>query len=193
MNNIYYIIRHGESVLNEQKRHQGWITGNPLTEKGKLQAEESADKLKTEKIDSIYASTLLRAKQTAKIIAGHLTLPITFSPLLKDYRRCKEHEGLNASEYSLLPDYLLWKENFERDKSFALPNGESLNDFEKRVTGFAKKLDSTIHNKHVVIVTHEAVVHYLIQYWLEKTLDTDLAKNARVFKVNPKTNTLEIL
>jgi broad specificity phosphatase PhoE len=193
MNNCYFIVRHGESVLNEKKCHQGWITRNPLTDKGKLQAEEAAKKLKGEKVEHIYASPLLRAKQTARIIGNHLGLPISFSSKLKDYRRCQEHEGLHVSEYSTLPDFLLWKKSIEFDKSFSLPNGESLENFDKRVTGFAKWLDKNVHNKKVVIVTHDGVAQYLMQHWLGRTIEANSVGNAQIYKVIPDTKSGELI
>lgn len=110
MNNCYYIIRHGESVLNEQGRHQGWIARNPLTEKGRIQAREAAEKLKNKEINFIFASPLLRTKQTAKIIAQKLNLPVNFSERLKENNQSKSWEGLLANEYKQLPSYLSWKQ-----------------------------------------------------------------------------------
>lgn len=193
MNNCYFIVRHGESILNEKKCHQGWIPRNPLTEKGRLQAEEAAMKLKSERIELVYASPLLRTKQTAEIIGKLLNLPTHFSSRLKDYRRCKEHEGLHVSEYSILSDYLLWKQSTEFDKSFSLPNGESLQNFDKRVTDFAKWLDKNVHHKNVVIVTHNGVAHYLIRYWLGETVESKSVENAQIYKVTPDIKTGEII
>jgi len=186
MNNCYFIIRHGESVLNEKKCHQGWIPNNPLTEKGKLQAKEVAIKLEDQKIELLYASPLLRTKQTAKIIANHLHLPIIFSSNIKDFRRCKKHEGLHISQYSVLPDYLLWKEKQKKDPSFCLPEGESLEYFNKRVVNFAKKLDRQFQNKNIAVVTHEGVAYYLIQCWQKKAVELESLGNAQIIKIIPQ-------
>lgn len=193
MNNCYFIIRHGESVLNEKKCHQGWISSNPLTEKGRHQAEEAAEKLKDQKIELIYASPLLRTRQTAGIIASKLKLPVSYSSKLKDYRRCKKHEGLPASKYSILPDYLLWKQNTAVDKSFSLPEGESLDTFEKRVFNFGKWLDKNFHQKNIVIITHDGVAHYLIQYWLESSIEADSVRNAQIYKIIPEAKSGELI
>lgn len=193
MNNYYFVVRHGESKLNEQKRHQGWISGNPLTDKGKLQAEEAAKKLTDKEIDLIYASPLLRTKQTAKIISEKLGLPVSFSSLLKDYRRSRAFEGLLASEYSVHPNYLLWKQKTEFNKSFSLPDGESLENFQKRVTDFAKWLDKKINNKNVLIVTHDGVAHFLVRYWLGEEIETTSVENAQIYKIIPETKIGKII
>lgn len=193
MNNCYFIVRHGESVLNEKKCHQGWISRNPLTPRGRLQAEEAVKKLEGQKIELIYTSPLLRTKQTARIVANHLGLPISFCSRLKDYRRCKKHEGLHVSQYSILPDYLLWKQTTEIDKSFCLPEGESLDIFEKRIVNFAKWLDKSFRNKSIAIITHDGVAQYLMQYWLGRTIEANSVGNAQVYKVNPETKSMELI
>lgn len=107
MNNCYYIIRQGESVLNAQGRHQGQITGSPLTSKGKIQAQEAAEKLTDKSIDYIFASPLLRTRQTAEIIAEKLNLPVNFSDDLKEHHQSKSWEGFPADKYKKLPSHLL--------------------------------------------------------------------------------------
>ncbi len=193
MNNCYFIVRHGESVFNEKKCHQGWISGNPLTNKGISQAKEAASKLKDLGIEKMYASPLLRARQTAKIIAGQLNLPISFSSKLKDYRRSQGQEGLHVSQYSILPDFLQWKETAKADRSFHLPDGESYDAFEKRIVSFAKSLDKKFNQKNILIVAHEGVVWYLVQYWTGKEMEGEKVGNAELLKVLPATKQVQLI
>ena len=60
-----YIIRHGQSVMNFEKRHSGWSM-LPLTEKGIEDARRAGEKLKDIPFDRIYSSDLTRAVQTAQ-------------------------------------------------------------------------------------------------------------------------------
>jgi len=82
--NIYYVtlLRHGESEGNAKGFHQGQ-TNFPLTSKGRDQAEALAQYWLQEKksFDKIISSPLLRAFQTAEIIARHFDLPIEKNPL----------------------------------------------------------------------------------------------------------------
>ena len=60
-----YIIRHGESENNLQGIHSGWA--NPsLTEKGVADAKRISGFLKKIPFDKVYASDLIRARQTAE-------------------------------------------------------------------------------------------------------------------------------
>ena len=51
------IVRHAEAEGNKTRRFHGWTDSN-LTERGHLQAQRVADRLKDVKIDVIYSSSL---------------------------------------------------------------------------------------------------------------------------------------
>lgn len=78
---VYHIIllRHGESVGNAEGRHQGQ-SDFPLTDTGRAQAHALARRWQSEGVsfDQVIASPLLRAYQTAEIIANtlHLSLEV---------------------------------------------------------------------------------------------------------------------
>lgn len=77
----YYLtlLRHGESVGNALGYHQGQ-SDFPLTETGREQARALANRWQAEKahFDLVIASPLLRARQTAEIIAAALEVPLVF-------------------------------------------------------------------------------------------------------------------
>lgn len=60
-----YVIRHGESETNLTKQFTGWLDVH-LTSTGKAQAEKTGAFLKNITFDKIYASDLLRARETAE-------------------------------------------------------------------------------------------------------------------------------
>ena len=63
----FYIIRHGETLLNSLNRAQGW-SDSPLTCNGEKTAKELGIKLKNIAFSAAYTSDMLRAEQTAKLI-----------------------------------------------------------------------------------------------------------------------------
>lgn len=69
------LIRHGSTAWNKEARVQGH-TDNPLDAEGLKQAALLAERLSGEQWDYIYSSDLLRARQTAEIIAKRLGLEI---------------------------------------------------------------------------------------------------------------------
>ena len=80
-----YLIRHGQTTHNAGGKHQGWGPIR-LSEKGMEQARTARSYLSALKLDKIYASPLLRTRQTAEFIFPdeyHRGL-ITFSDDLRE-------------------------------------------------------------------------------------------------------------
>jgi broad specificity phosphatase PhoE len=102
---IYYftLLRHGESVGNAQSRWQGQ-SDYPLTERGRAQAVALAERWRSEavKFDLAIASPLLRAKETAEIIAASLDVKVEFDPIWLE-RHIGEMEGLTLEEVRQKP------------------------------------------------------------------------------------------
>lgn len=69
------LIRHGSTAWNKEGRVQGH-TDNPLDADGFQQAVLLAERLSAEQWDYIYSSDLLRARQTAEVIAERLGLEV---------------------------------------------------------------------------------------------------------------------
>ena len=57
------LLRHGQSVWNQQNLFTGWVD-IPLSEKGVQEAMDAGEKLKHTPIDVIFTSTLVRAHTT---------------------------------------------------------------------------------------------------------------------------------
>ena len=77
MTKTIYLMRHGETLFNTQKRVQGW-SDSPLTERGIAQAQAVGQYFKEQGIvfTSAYSSTQERATDTLKSVSyTHLTLP----------------------------------------------------------------------------------------------------------------------
>ena len=63
----FYIVRHGETLLNSLGRAQGW-SDSPLTDNGKMVAKDLGLEIKGTIFHAAYASDTLRAVQTAEMI-----------------------------------------------------------------------------------------------------------------------------
>ncbi len=157
--NKHFILRHGESLRNIKKTVACWPEKKPtpLTEKGKTQIKTVAKKLKKEKVDVIFSSDLLRAKQTAQIIAEELGLRVNFDKRLRELdmgslngKSVEEAARFWDPEKKLKTiDYYL-----ERFRVRA-PGGESYFDAQKRMYKFLLAIDSKYKEKTILIVGHE--------------------------------------
>ena len=115
-----YFVRHGE-VENPDRVKYGRLPGFPLTQKGKNNIEETAGKLIGTGIEAIYASPLLRTKQSAEIISQKLKLPVIYDDRLLEHDHGK-YTGVKIEEYK--------KMEYWRDGAETLENcGDRVLDF----------------------------------------------------------------
>jgi broad specificity phosphatase PhoE len=119
---VLYLVRHGETDWNAAGRWQGQ-TDVPLNERGRAQARELAGRLRGAGIASIASSDLLRARETAEIVAGALGLALDLvDPALRE-RRFGRFEGLTRDEVAVRhPE--AWA-RYVADAGPAPPGGES--------------------------------------------------------------------
>ena len=99
----FVFLRHGESVGNVESRWQGQ-SDYPLTERGRAQAKALAERWLEEKakFDLVIASPLIRAKETAEIVASTLDVKVEADPLWME-RNIGEMTGLTIDEIRLRP------------------------------------------------------------------------------------------
>ena len=146
--NTYLLMRHGEAENNVLRVVSSALPNNHhLTEKGKTQARDAAERLKGKKVDMIVSSPLARAKETAEIVAdilGYDAEKIVYDLRLRE-TGFGSFEGRTAAEYH---------ENFPREKRFREAPGETLADQKKRMTEFLYELEGTYKGKTILLVSH---------------------------------------
>jgi probable phosphoglycerate mutase len=150
-----YCVRHGHTNYNEL----GLCNDDPskdvhLTEKGKQQAQQAAEQLRTTSIDRMLVSELRRTLQTAEIINQYHHVPIETCKGLNDIR----------SGFDSLPvaDYM---SAIAHDPFHAKPNGaESLLEHKARILEvihwIQKQVDDTL-----LLVAHEETLRVFIAYF----------------------------
>ncbi len=95
------IVRHGESIWNQENRFTGWHDVG-LSEKGMMEAKKGGQALKKENLifDVAYTSVLKRAIKTLDFILEETDQ--VWLPVLKEWRLNERHygnlQGLNKSE-----------------------------------------------------------------------------------------------
>jgi broad specificity phosphatase PhoE len=137
----FVFLRHGESIGNAESRWQGQ-SDYALTEKGRAQARALAERWKSEAVrfDLVLASPLVRAKETAEIIASTLNAKIETDPILLE-RNIGEMEGLTADEVRKRPQppYITPYDSIggegEGDWALFLRAGQALHDLVRRSPG----------------------------------------------------------
>lgn len=155
--NNYWGVRHGESENIIFKIIDSGDQNLHITPKGKKQVEDVAKKLKKEKIDLIFSSDLLRAKESAEIIAAALDLPVHYDKRLRE---------INLGPLSGKPVTDYWNAIPVAQDRFTTRIGEgseSLSDVRARAWDFLRETEEKHHGKNVLIVSHEDTLWMLSQ------------------------------
>lgn len=171
--NRLYLIRHGETAWNKEKRFQGW-TDIPLSAEGEAQAEKLGKRFETISVDEIYVSPLRRAIQTAQPIAKATGLPLQPNENFKEIN-FGDWEGMTAKEIAAV-----YGDAFDtfiaNPEEGTFPGEISFDHVTERIQrGLAEVLEGK-DGKNIVIVSHGGIVRLIIRYlmgftgpWYNKT------------------------
>ncbi len=145
---MLYVIRHGQTDWNVQKKLQG-RADIELNSNGREQAKETMEKLRNVPIDFIISSPLKRASQTAEIINSVKNIPIVFDERIAE-RDFGEMEGMYKQQF----DYdAFW--NYE--KNIVYEKAENIRYFFKRVASFLDDVKKEYKDKNILLATHGGV------------------------------------
>ena len=78
-----YVLRHGKTPWNKEKRFQGQ-TNIPLAEEGVSLARKIGEGMKDIQIDYCFSSPLARAVNTAVLVLGDRDIPVVADALIKE-------------------------------------------------------------------------------------------------------------
>jgi probable phosphoglycerate mutase len=149
------LIRHGETDMNRELRFQGHVNVG-LNAVGLEQARRLAARMAGEQAHALYASDLLRARQTAEPIASGLALePVPESGLRE--QNFGRVDGMRVGDIQRdHPE--AWAGWLRFTEDFAMPDGESTRAFHGRVMQAVQRLVASHPDQTVVIVTHGGVL-----------------------------------
>jgi probable phosphoglycerate mutase len=165
-----FLVRHGKTAMNnadpKKDKIRGW-KNVPLSQDGLLEAKETANSVKGQKIDSLYSSDLQRAYDTAAQI-GEAT---GTKEINKKFDLRPWNVGTMAGEVSASAKPKLDKMVTETPKT-KVQGGESFNNFKARTLNVARKLLDEAKKKKVVAVTHDENIK-LIKAWIANGMKDD--------------------
>jgi len=149
------LIRHGETLWNQQHRMQGH-TDSPLTETGARQARLLAQRLAQMEFTALYSSDSGRALETARSVATATGHEVIVDSRLRE-RNFGVFEGLTGKEmHTLHPDAFTRFKTL--DPEFVVPGGESAVAFRDRALGCLREIVTRHTDKVAVVVTHGLVL-----------------------------------
>jgi len=154
-----WLIRHGQTDWNAQGRWQGQTPdAPPLNTVGLAQAHALARQLAEQaaregtSFDALYSSDLLRARQTAEIIAQRLGLPIQLDARLREVN-LGVWEGMLGDEVALR--YVAELDERRRDPVHSRPpQGETVLELAARVGQALDDIARAHPRGNVIVVSH---------------------------------------
>jgi broad specificity phosphatase PhoE len=155
-----YLIRHGQQVSAHDQvdlilaDHE-----DGLSEKGHSQARRVAERVANSiQPDVLYASPLLRAKQTARHISDATGLPLNIEHNLAELRLGCPSDATAAVEFDG------WVRARRYPYTSPFPGGESLADLYRRGAQAFGDIAQIHWGKKVVIVTHGGLIEMVLYY-----------------------------
>ena len=152
LKNTYYALRHGDSEKNkldlvacfpEAKEYH-------LTAKGREQVKKAAKWLETKKVDLIYASDLIRTRESAEIIAKDLRLDVKLDKRLRELN----YGTYNNKTHTEFKKFFKDNTNFEERFKHAPPQGENWQQLVKRMLGLLAWLEERHEQKNILLISH---------------------------------------
>jgi broad specificity phosphatase PhoE len=145
------LLRHGQTDWNIDFRLQG-VTDTQLNETGIAQAKDAAAAITAAHWDAVITSPLIRARDTAEIVANKnkFDQPLV-EPLLIE-RSFGEAEGLMHDQ---------WVAKYSNTNE--VPGGESLVALEQRANLLLSTIATEYRGKRVIAVSHGALIRVLLR------------------------------
>lgn len=144
-----YLLRHGETEWNTQRRMQGWEDVT-LNESGKKQARQCGLFLKDYEINVVVTSPLKRAKETAEIISKIININSIFEMKTFIERNFGLASGLTRQEA---------KEKFPDGN---ILNMEDIDTLTLRAMEGLDILKEQFKNQNILLVTHGALINSIL-------------------------------
>jgi broad specificity phosphatase PhoE len=128
---------------------------DPLTGKGIKQVKEITKEIENKNIDLVFASDILRTKQTAEIVTRKIGKEIKFDKRLREYN-FGELNGTFFKEYCIV---------FPNTTSRFIKKpkgGENYKEITKRMWSFFAEINKKYSGKNILIISHQAPLTLLL-------------------------------
>jgi broad specificity phosphatase PhoE len=152
LKNKYFLLRHGQTVYQRYGIRVNYPEGSDhtlgITPEGREMIKKSAEQLKPENIDLIFASPFLRTKQSAEI-AGEI---FGIKEINYDKRLVDIDMGVFAGKtYEEYEKFFVEK----RERFIKKPEGsETWNEIIDRLKSFLAEVEQKHKNKNILVVSH---------------------------------------
>jgi broad specificity phosphatase PhoE len=176
-----YLARHGQTAYNLERRFQGHLPV-PLDDTGREQAHDLAERASAHEFAALWCSPLLRARETADIVAQRISLEPREEPRLMETDAGDWTDRLFVDVQAEDPDGFAGF--IEGRPHFAFPGGESFAHQGERVA--AALADVERGELPALVVCHGVVIRIaLFQRAGHKVALAERVPNAALVPLDP--------
>ncbi len=147
----FCLIRHGQTDWNLEGRYQGQ-SDVALNSVGKTQAHTLARQLSGQSFSAIFSSDLIRARETADILAAVLKAPVNVDPRLREINQ-GEWEG-QLVEVLRAKYNGLWEMRTTDPTGMRAPGGETVSEVAARMYAAMDDIANQFPEGAVLITSH---------------------------------------
>lgn len=156
------VTRHGETDWNIRGILQGW-SDVPINDQGRHQARGLAHAFAGAGFDAVWSSPLVRARETAEIIATALGLPLPSCHEGLKERHFGAIQGIPKSEIAELNPVLL-QQILRRNPAAEFEGGESMDEFADRVLNAFGEIGALHPGERVLVISHGWVMDVVARH-----------------------------
>jgi broad specificity phosphatase PhoE len=160
---IIYLIRHGQTTGDVEDRYGGDYDDH-LTDLGKNEAQELADKLKNLNLQKLFVSPRIRAVETADILKNILNVNYE---ILENLRERNHYGILSGMIKKEAKEQYPQEAEKVKDYRTCARDGEEYSVFLLRVTKVFKEISTQPYAK-VGVITHGGVIRAVYREILKK-------------------------
>ncbi|EMG35971.1 fructose-2,6-bisphosphatase [Desulfocurvibacter africanus PCS] len=163
---LFLLVRHGHAD-NVGKAINGRNAGVELTERGRREVRELAERLRGVGLSAVLSSPLERARQTAAPLAEAVGVQVDVRQELNELN----YGQWTGKSYAELQGDPRWKAFNSFRSGTRIPGGETMLEVQARVAGLMLALREEYHGSRVAMVSHADTIRAALMHFLGLPLD----------------------
>ncbi|KOY80545.1 histidine phosphatase family protein [Lysinibacillus macroides] len=163
----FYVVRHGETVWNQEQRLQGWLD-SPLTANGREAAQKLQQQLQAIPFAAAYSSSSGRAQATMEILTAKRQLPIYYEADLREIylgnwqgQKIEDIIATDGLDYELYTHY---------PAQYIAVHTESFGAVTERAMFTLKKIAEQHQKEYILVVSHAVTINCMLNAILQRNI-----------------------
>jgi probable phosphomutase (TIGR03848 family) len=157
---LVLLIRHGLAEAAGDRLY-GTTPGIHLSDEGRSQAENLAERLAGVKLAAVYSSPFERCRETAEPLAARRGLEVQVLAGLGEV----DYGSWTGRTFTALRRTALWRQVHQLPSSVRFPGGESLTEVSGRALRAIEQIEARHQREVVAVVSHGDVIRLVLAHY----------------------------